>query len=534
MSDWDFGRPRAGHDDPAAGHGDSLDSRSPAPRAYEPGQANYRHGFDGSPGDEWADDLDHPLTGPYPVSYERDEDGLPAGWAPWSQPNVDDRLSGGPLGDNGPGNARANAGPWLDGFDEARPGAKPNPDENADAGQPTRVWPDGPLTQQRWLAVRDTPTLTDVRRAGPAGRAGPAVRRGGGRRWLIPASIGVVGAALGATAVLLIGGHQVATSPASRGPASPGGTDGQEGSGTPARGSSPVFGGTGPLTVAQAQSVLAGYSAANNTANAQRSDSRLGAIETGSSYAIDAGQYQIQLAAGAAAYPAFGAVQATYYIPRGEQASGPRWFAVQVGNAFSSDPQKVASTEYLVFTQAAPGDSWRDAVEPYALTGANTPQVAIGADGLATAVSPTATSVAVPPGQLAAVTAASLDGSGQMASPGNLADQSDQRFWAGKLPAATVTDTHAAAAGPDGQEFALRTTDGGALVFYTDTATLTITPPRGSALHLTVPGYYSPAATLSSASLNYLDQFASYDPPADGNGGAARVVADYSGITGKN
>jgi hypothetical protein len=31
--------------------------------------------------------------------------------------------------------------------------------------------------------------------------------------------------------------------------------------------------------------------------------------------------------------------------------------------------------------------------------------------------------------------------------------------------------------------------------------------------------------------VSYLDQFAAYDPPA--GGGAPRVVADYSGITGK-
>ena len=64
------------------------------------------------------------------------------------------------------------------------------------------------------------------------------------------------------------------------------------------------------------------------------------------------------------------------------------------------------------------------------------------------------------------------------------------------MPAGTVTDTHAPAAGADGQEFALLTTDGGALVFYTDAAEVTITPPAGSALHLTIPGFYSPGQAL--------------------------------------
>ncbi len=100
-----------------------------------------------------------------------------------------------------------------------------------------------------------------------------------------------------------------------------------------------------------------------------------------------------------------------------------------------------------------------------------------------------------------------------MTDPGALADRSDQAFWRGKLPTATVTDAHAAATGAAGQTFALLTTNGGALVFYTDAAELAITPPACSAIHLTVPGLYSPAQALSRAGLSYLDQFAADDPP---------------------
>jgi hypothetical protein len=286
----------------------------------------------------------------------------------------------------------------------------------------------------------------------------------------------------------------------------------------------------------QAQAVLAGYTTVNNGANAQRSDTMLAEVETGSSYAIDAGLYLTQAAAGTAPYPAFGPVQATYYIPRDEPASGPRWFVVQVANAFQSSPAKVTSDEYLLFTQSAPGRAWQDTIEPYLLPSASVPQVEVGADGLATAVSPEAGSVTVTPGQLPAVTAASLAGTGAgqsaIADPGNLADRADQRFWQGKVPGGTVTDAHGAAAGADGQEFALLTTGGGALVFYTDAAEVTITPPAGSTLHLTLPGLYSSRQALSRARVSYLEQFAAYDPPA--GRGAPRVVADYSGITGKN
>jgi hypothetical protein len=292
---------------------------------------------------------------------------------------------------------------------------------------------------------------------------------------------------------------------------------------------------TAPLTLAAARSVLSAYTTANNSANARRSTATLATVETGGSYAIDAGLYTVQAADGAAPYPAFTPVAATYYLPRAEAAGETRWFVVQVANAFSANPKKVTSTEYLLFTQAASGGAWQNAVEPYLLAGANAPQVAVGGDGLATAVSATATSLAIAPGQLAERTAAAIDGTGAgvtVADPGALADRSDQTFWRGKLPAATVTDAHATATGAAGQTFALLTTNGGALVFYTDAADLEITPSAGSVLHLTVPGFYSDAQGLSRAGLSYLDQFAAADPPA--GAGTPRVVAEYSGLTGKS
>jgi hypothetical protein len=320
------------------------------------------------------------------------------------------------------------------------------------------------------------------------------------------------------------GTSPLARTGASAGAAGPGGPATRTGDAGPA-----------PLTLATARSVLAGYTSANNSANARRNTATLATVETAGSYAIDAGLYTVQAADGAAPYAAFAPVTTTYYIPRAEPADGTRWFVVQVANAFSASPKKVTSTEYLLFTQAASGGAWLNAVEPYLVAGANAPQVAVSGTGLATAVSPTATSLAIAPGQLAEQTAAAIDGTGAgvtVTDPGALADRSDLTFWHGKLPTATVTDAAAPATGAEGQTFALRTTNGGALVFYTDAANLQITPPAGSMLHLTVPGFYSDAQGLSRARLSYLDQFAAADPPA--GAGTPRVVAQYSGITGKS
>ncbi len=193
----------------------------------------------------------------------------------------------------------------------------------------------------------------------------------------------------------------------------------------------------------------------------------------------------------------------------------------------------MTSTEYLLFTQASPGGPWLNTLEPYLLSGASAPPVVTGTDGLATAVAPDAAD-AVAPGDLPAVTATALDTAGgarpAVADPGNLADQADQGQWRADVPGSTVTDTHAPASGGVGQEFALLTTGGGALVFYTDAATVSLTPPAGTMLHVTVPGYLSPGEALSQATVDYLEQFAAYDPPA--GQGAPGVVADYSAITG--
>ena len=349
-------------------------------------------------------------------------------------------------------------------------------------------------------------------------------------RWLIPVALAVAGAAVGAAIVMFVLGHARAAdrtgSPSSGASSSAG-----------AAGGAPAAAGDGPapLTLAAAKGVLSHYTTANNSANATRSAATLATVETGGSYAIDAELYRVQAADGAAPYAEFTPVAAAYYIPQAEPAGGTRWFVAQVSNAFSANPDKVTSTEYLLFTQAASGGPWQNAAEPYLLAGASAPRVAVGGNGLATAVSATATSLAVAPGQLAERTAAAIDGTGTgvtVADPGALADRTDQAFWRGKLPTATVTDAHTAATGADGQTFALLTTDGGALVFYTDAAELAITPPAGSVIHLTVPGLYSPAQALSGAGLGYLDQFAADDPPA--GAGTPRVVADYSGLTGKS
>jgi hypothetical protein len=510
----------------------------PSASGYFPDQAGWPDnggwpGADGYPGG--SESYDPPDA--YPITYERDgfegRASLPAApppYAPWP----DAAEPGGGFGGEPP-------------TDQWRP---PPPVGDLGAPDGTRVlypgqqpgYPDGGVSYRRPARPggRRTPTGAAWQPGGgpwPEGDEGEWDREPADlRRWLIPAALAVAGAAVGAAIVMFALGHArgtAGTAAPTAGASSAAGAAGAVGAAGAA--SAGAGAGTTPVTMAAARSVLSAYTTANNSANARRSATTLATVETGGSYAIDAGLYTVQAADGAAPYAAFAPVTATYYIPRAEAAGETRWFVVQVSNAFTADPGKVTSTEYLLFTQATAGGAWRNAVEPYLLAGAGAPQVAVDGDGLATAVSATATSLAVAPAQLAERTAGAIDGTGAgvtVADPGALADRSDQAFWRGKLPTATVTDQHAAATGATGQTFALLTTNGGALVFYTDAAELAITPPAGSVIHLTVPGLYSPAQALSRAGLSYLDQFAADDPPA--GAGTPRVVADYSGITGKN
>jgi hypothetical protein len=454
---------------------------------------------DGAGGEPQEDAWDDDFTGPYPVTWERDAD------TPEEAETAQTRVP-------------PPAVPW-----EPWP-----PAPNLGGGQAGEAG-----------AARETEDAWDHWYGG-----GAQSTRHGRPRWPILAGIVVAGAAVGVAAVQLAGAGQAGAAahrsqaPGSRAsaPSAP-----EAPSASKAPGTSEAPGATAvPVTLAEAKAVLARYTAANNSANAQRSDALLSSVETGGSLAIDEGLYQSQQ--GTPPFPAFSPVSAVYYIPRGEPATGPRWFAVQVANAFDSNPRQVTSSEYLLFTQV-PGGQWLDAAEPYLPAGADGPQIAVGADGLATAVSTddaadadadAAAATAVPPGQLPEDTAAALDAGEGAAAPGTLADAAEAKLLQGKVHGGSVTDVHASATGTAGAEYALRTADGGALVFYADAAQLTVTPAAGTALHLSVPGFYSSAQPLSRAGLTYLDQFAAYDPPAGAGKKAPSVVADYSGITGKD
>jgi hypothetical protein len=450
------------------------------------------------------------------------EEAWSPGAAPWQQPAAETWQQ--PAADE-PWRQSAAAEPWqpaaAETWQQPAAGGEPWAPEIAptmvDAWEPEAApWevlpPDEPGAPDRGEPYRDFAPRPVARRPG----------------WLLLGISAVAAAAVGFSLVMLThrGNLSLPSSalpPATASPRASGGV-------APAR---PAATSSAPLTQAQAQQVLAAYTTANNTANAQANMTLLAGVEAGSSLAIDSGIYAAKTATHAAPYPAFGPAAASYYIPLEAPATYPHWFAVRVTNALlsgSAPSGKVINSEYLVFTQAAAGAPWLNSLEPFTLTSATTPSVALSASGYATAVAATGTPLALPAATASATTAASLDsGTGQPANPGNLADDNDLASFKKNLsPRPSITSRHSATTSP---VFALRTTNGGALLFYDVAAQLTLTAAPGSTLHAGIPGFASTTSQSSELTLNYLDQFAVTDPPA-ASGTPAQVIADYSGLTG--
>jgi len=288
------------------------------------------------------------------------------------------------------------------------------------------------------------------------------------------------------------------------------------------------------ITRTGAERVLAHYWRVNNAANQSRSGALLATIEAGSSYAMDAGTYQMSRVANPSdsQYAPFTAENAVYYIPRQPAGMYPRWFAARVTYATLASPQHAIGAGYVLFIQDSKDAAWKNVLEPYLLSSTRpAPYIETDPQGYAIqAALASAAGLIAAPAQIPQLTARSLDGaSAALKNPGNLADLRGQAYFQARLPAGSaVTDRH----GTSGLVFALKTVGGGALVFYHLTARLSLTPPPGQTIQLSIPGFYSPSQTLTSAAVDYADQFAVY-LPGSSTDTAPAVIADASGITGR-
>ena len=208
------------------------------------------------------------------------------------------------------------------------------------------------------------------------------------------------------------------------------------------------------LTKSQAEQVLANYQSINNRANGDLDANLLATVETGAQLEMDRAGYRLRKAK-KDKYTPFTYARPAYYIPR--QSGFPKWFAV---DATSGDTRHA-----LLFVQDHQGGPWLLAADPF--PSAPLSGVAIDKDGYATAVNPADAEAAVEPRKVATAHAATLSSGASGMAPGPYTSESRDALTKveSELRQRGVTLTSDFA--PDRQRsFALRTTGGGALVWY--------------------------------------------------------------------
>ena len=286
------------------------------------------------------------------------------------------------------------------------------------------------------------------------------------------------------------------------------------------------------ITRTGAERVLANYWRVNNAANQSRSDALLATIEAGSSYAMDAGTYQMSRVTDPSnsQYAPFTAEQCRLLHPAPASRGVP---ALVRGPRHLRHPGQPAACDRRRIRAVPPGRQERRVEErartvPAALRRAS----AVHRNrrpGLRDPGGPDIRSRAYRLSRTDPAADRPVAGwrDRRLKNPGNLADLRDQAYFQARLPAGSaVTDRH----DTSGLVFALKTVGGGALVFYHLTARLSLTPPPGQTIQLGIPGYYSSSQALTSAAVDYADQFAVYIPAGSA---APAIVADASGITGR-
>ncbi|MFI8458522.1 hypothetical protein [Kitasatospora sp. NPDC085464] len=208
----------------------------------------------------------------------------------------------------------------------------------------------------------------------------------------------------------------------------------------------------------------------------------------------------------------------------------PRWFLAVSSRAQGGMP--FPGPTYRVFVQAGPGAPYLAA---YSLTaGGPVPKVAVDAAGTATAVT-SPDGLLIPPGTLGSEILAhyqqNLVGKDRFAYSAPLDDNLSSGFAAGtKALSGRGTTLSRALTRTLPESYALRTEDGGVLVFTADVVTDTLTPvqadgtvslgPKSSdAAQLGKPG----GATASRFTISRLQTFLTYVPTA-ASGSKAQVI----------
>lgn len=228
------------------------------------------------------------------------------------------------------------------------------------------------------------------------------------------------------------------------------------------------------LSKAEAAQVVQRYARLRNQANSRpgkAADGRLLAgAETAPQLEMDVAVYKLRRAAKQAAKP-FAYTRPVFYIPR--LGGYPRWFAVDtIAQDASPAKDRHPVRHALLFVQNAERAPWLLAADPFP-TGSPLSSVRLDREGYAEAVPSGDDGLAIAPGQLAASHAALLGGSGKTPSGGKVIGAGPHSSQARDALGEVTEKLKSAGIGlttqfvPNGTPaYALRTKDGGALVWY--------------------------------------------------------------------
>jgi hypothetical protein len=292
-----------------------------------------------------------------------------------------------------------------------------------------------------------------------------------------------------------------------------------------------------PLTLSEAREVLNKYEGTNNQANKVLDDKLLASAETGAQLDMDTAGYKLRRAT-RQRFTEFTYAKPAFFVPR--LNAYPRWFAVgatsraaRTGSRQGGGRQRASEHQHaLLFVQDKAGARWRLAADPFPTAGP-LGGVAVDKNGYAASVPLGDKRLALAPSKVGAAHAALLT-SGPKApaaagiGPGPHTTQAYEALKraTGQFSRVGVglTSLFAPSTAP---VYALRTTDGGALVWYVLQQNERYTAKKPGAISITgdLVGLAPPGKVNGRLDTTVLVQYLSKVPPKDK--GAVQVTGSY-------
>ncbi|MFJ1970943.1 hypothetical protein ACIO93_19910 [Streptomyces sp. NPDC087903] len=281
-------------------------------------------------------------------------------------------------------------------------------------------------------------------------------------------------------------------------------------------------------TRAEAAKALQQFTAAYNKADEEYDSSADADHVTGALGDIDAARLKaghINNPGGNPGHSPLKLSDARFTIPK--KAGWPRWFVADAHGNKGGDLRWL-----LVFTRNALGDPWQAAYLTLVAPD-DVPKFKQDADGWAEAVPANTTQLALTPGTLSQDYATYLKSGGKSFAAGTHTSGWRAQRAAGTKPGLATQYIDEPLTNGDYAPLALRTTDGGALVFFTTRRYQKQTAAAGAAIP--APNDNVRALTTGeikqSLTMEFVSNQVALDPPRGSDGGKVKVLGRIEGLT---